>query len=122
MGVRVDWCYGSARGPVPLVRNLTRRDIGTSDTTCTVAKQGHLYQVPVSRSRSGDACSDAETHVSAVLLCRLRGSKRADHAVLRCFEAGTAELHCCAPPMIPTLIAVSIGRMFVPSSGLHMCA
>ena len=49
MHVSVDWCYGSARRPVPLARNLTRRDTGTSDTTCTVAKQGHLYQVPVYR-------------------------------------------------------------------------
>ena len=29
------------------------------------------------------ACSRGGTHGSAVLLCRLRGSKRADHAVLR---------------------------------------
>ena len=57
MHVRVDWCYGSARRPVTLARNPTRRDTGTSDTTCTVAKQGHLYQVPVSRSRSGDCLS-----------------------------------------------------------------
>ena len=66
----------------------------------------------------------AETHISAVLLSRLRGCKRADHMCSVCFvlwvkhkpgrlcwrsEGSTAELHCCAVPVFPCSLPYQLG-------------
>ena len=52
---------------------------------------------------------------------RLRLDLYSEHE-LRCRGAGTAELHCCALPVYPMLVAVSVGRVLVFVAETHRSA